>query len=437
MGNSLLLTPLAVVALTTPTTPWDVDRGSRKMSQERKPRSVKPGTLTDSKSPQWLRALAHRILTTVNPLHAEPQVPWPRVESEEEVQEDWRGYCDRRHQECCQHAMALEYLLSKYPEQRAWLEKHGFDTQELIESLRWYPSEELENLEKAKSSARDVERDKLRKCTSQNYDRMQENLLRLLPLVREVQDELESASTQAAPVLTRTKIPRSGSKLAPPKAHSTYSTIQPIGSQWKEGEDCEKVMEEAVKGAKRERKDIASTIIRVPQVIVMADTAACRILVVSSTTAQAQQFVQRVMAISSPADIPSVHDDDSSLTNATDAHSSSIPWTIANKYYTADVHFETREYKTFVGYHASEVPAVIYVWGRGDLKPYKEHVPALADKLQHYDPEVSLAVRFPSKEQALPYEKDEEDGLDDFLSSHGFERTAQVYLLFPSVVYVH
>ena len=119
--------------------------------------------------------------------------------------------------------------------------------------------------------------------------------------------------------------------------------------------------------------------------------------------------------------------------------STSVPWTIANKYYTADVHFETREYQAFVGYHASEVPAVIYVWSRGDvrrvchprrpcthcaifLQPYQDHVPSLADKLQHYDPEVSLAVRLSyGVNQVVAYGKEEEEGLDEFLSSHGFE----------------
>ena len=75
-----------------------------------------------------------------------------------------------------------------------------------------------------------------------------------------------------------------------------------------------------------------------------------------------------VMAVSSPESVGLTAEDASALTNATDTNSSSIPWTIANKYYTADVHFETREYNTFAGYHASEVPAVIYVWGRGDVR---------------------------------------------------------------------
>ena len=47
--------------------------------------------------------------------------------------------------------------------------------------------------------------------------------------------------------------------------------------------------------------------------------------------------------------------------------STSIPWTIANKYYTADVHFEIHEFDRFRVLHAVGVPAIIYVWGPGEV----------------------------------------------------------------------
>ena len=47
--------------------------------------------------------------------------------------------------------------------------------------------------------------------------------------------------------------------------------------------------------------------------------------------------------------------------------STSIPWTIVNKYYTADVHFETHEFEQFRVHHAVGVPAIIYVWGPGEV----------------------------------------------------------------------
>ena len=47
--------------------------------------------------------------------------------------------------------------------------------------------------------------------------------------------------------------------------------------------------------------------------------------------------------------------------------STSIPWTIVNKYYTADVHFEPHGFEHFRALHAVGVPAIIYVWGPGEV----------------------------------------------------------------------
>lgn len=44
-----------------------------------------------------------------------------------------------------------------------------------------------------------------------------------------------------------------------------------------------------------------------------------------------------------------------------------IPWTIVNRYYTAEVHFEIKVYTEFVEQHAIGVPAVIYVWYQGEV----------------------------------------------------------------------
>ncbi len=51
--------------------------------------------------------------------------------------------------------------------------------------------------------------------------------------------------------------------------------------------------------------------------------------------------------------------------------STSIPWTITNKYYTADVHFETHEFEQFRVHHAVGVPAIIYVWGPGEVRLFQ------------------------------------------------------------------
>lgn len=50
-----------------------------------------------------------------------------------------------------------------------------------------------------------------------------------------------------------------------------------------------------------------------------------------------------------------------------DSSNSIVPWTIVNRYYTADVHFETRTFAEFVSHHASGVPAVIYAWSQGEV----------------------------------------------------------------------
>lgn len=60
----------------------------------------------------------------------------------------------------------------------------------------------------------------------------------------------------------------------------------------------------------------------------------------------------------------------------------------------------------------------MYVWDRKEQ--HKEEIPELAKKLQHYDPEVSLAVRF-ARDSGSEGGDEGEDGLDEFISSHGFE----------------
>ncbi|KZT09367.1 uncharacterized protein LAESUDRAFT_723119 [Laetiporus sulphureus 93-53] len=138
----------------------------------------------------------------------------------------------------------------------------------------------------------------------------------------------------------------------------------------------------------------------------MALSADCKILVLSPRAEQAQELVQRVQALNSPT----------SLNQRPEGTDNITPWTIVNKYYTADVHFETRALHEFRAIHATGVPAVIYVWKHGE--PYREHIMDIASSLRDQDPEVSLAVRFGD---ASTVSAEEEEGMDEFLSSHGFE----------------
>lgn len=45
-----------------------------------------------------------------------------------------------------------------------------------------------------------------------------------------------------------------------------------------------------------------------------------------------------------------------------------IPWTISNKYYTADVHFKLVSYGALAPDAPQNIPAVIYVWERGTVR---------------------------------------------------------------------
>ncbi|TCD66606.1 hypothetical protein EIP91_001115 [Steccherinum ochraceum] len=173
----------------------------------------------------------------------------------------------------------------------------------------------------------------------------------------------------------------------------------------------------------------------------MSHTAASRILVISSTLDQAQDFVERIKDIShsrsginssngpltSSSDIGQNASDTSGNEVALTEGSLSIPWTIVNKYYTADVHFETRLLREVRGHHVEGVPAVVYVFSTGEK--YRDHASNLARTIElHSDNiEVTLAVRISDTSAqadgtvvAKPA-VDEEEGLDEFLLGHNFE----------------
>ncbi|KIM89113.1 hypothetical protein PILCRDRAFT_2400 [Piloderma croceum F 1598] len=140
-----------------------------------------------------------------------------------------------------------------------------------------------------------------------------------------------------------------------------------------------------------------------------ADSAACRILVVSSSLQQVFHFVDRIKT-----EVPTATDSPSEIGEP----DKTIPWTITNKYYTANVHFEAREVRTWSSFLAEGVPAVIFLWAHGE--PYKDHAQYLSKELENHDPEVSLAVRVQGSSPAPLSEEDEED-VDEFFSSLGFE----------------
>jgi len=134
----------------------------------------------------------------------------------------------------------------------------------------------------------------------------------------------------------------------------------------------------------------------------MSEDLESRILVISASLEQARTAVKLIKAfVDDTSELPS---------------SNSIPWTIKNKYYSADVHFHLIEYAHWDPLSARRVPAVIFVWARG--QPYAEHVFSLHNGLSRFEPEVSLAIALGHEP---PHHDDPPEGPDSFLADHGFE----------------
>lgn len=102
-----------------------------------------------------------------------------------------------------------------------------------------------------------------------------------------------------------------------------------------------------------------------------------RILVVHSNLDQARDVVQRKCsaALQGLSDI-TCHVGIRALANDTtelpavdsDGSQPLIPWTISNKYYTADIHFKLINYGALSSSAPNNTPAVIYVWERGTVR---------------------------------------------------------------------
>ena len=150
----------------------------------------------------------------------------------------------------------------------------------------------------------------------------------------------------------------------------------------------------------------------------------CRILVLSASLDGALTFIQRAvdLGVRERSLEPELADKEPVI----------FPWTITNKYYSADVHFAAHSIRGLSPHVLKDVPAVVFVWTRGEVsrrvrsrrwlsadKPYRDDVEQLSQDMQEYEPEVSLAVMMHAETTSTG---DEDEGeIDEFLSSHGFE----------------
>jgi hypothetical protein len=45
-----------------------------------------------------------------------------------------------------------------------------------------------------------------------------------------------------------------------------------------------------------------------------------------------------------------------------------VPWTIVNKYYSADVHFEIKDIMDWSSTPIHDIPAVVFIWADGEVR---------------------------------------------------------------------
>ncbi|KDR82914.1 hypothetical protein GALMADRAFT_238566 [Galerina marginata CBS 339.88] len=165
----------------------------------------------------------------------------------------------------------------------------------------------------------------------------------------------------------------------------------------------------------------------------------CRILIVSSSLTVASSFIDRLKSLSSSSALPSsesIPTSRSTPTSSVTTHQASgvpltVPYTISNRYYAADVHFAAYPLNTvtlglFSNGDADQgerklPPAMIFVWADGEA--YAKHVEELSRTmaLGGYEPEVCLAVRIPKAATGVDDNADDNADIDSTLMSFGFE----------------
>ncbi|KAI9573625.1 hypothetical protein HD554DRAFT_908662 [Boletus coccyginus] len=129
----------------------------------------------------------------------------------------------------------------------------------------------------------------------------------------------------------------------------------------------------------------------------------CVILAIASTTETVRALLQRLVK-----DV------------VLDEHASTVPWTIVNKYYTAEVKFLIHPLSSWAAIQDEFLgPALLFVWNRGE--PYRDQIRRLSQHASQHEFEVALAIRLPPSSSTSPAEVEDDQDIDAYLSSKGFE----------------
>ncbi|KAG2009569.1 hypothetical protein CC2G_012487 [Coprinopsis cinerea AmutBmut pab1-1] len=166
------------------------------------------------------------------------------------------------------------------------------------------------------------------------------------------------------------------------------------------------------------------------------DDISCRIVIVSSSLSKGDILVQNLKRLSAKAKkglglpvgdarTPAIEDDvgDGEGKNANVNENESLvepkfyPWTISNRYYTANVHFSLHSLSRTYPAVFEGIPALVVAWTHGE--PIEEYMKDLQKAMGGYEPEILLGVRLPGDKETGGIE--EEDDLDSMMISYGFE----------------
>lgn len=73
-------------------------------------------------------------------------------------------------------------MLEENPENKQWLEQHGFDVDKLVRYLRWNPAEQMRQLEHMEPARKAQYSKQVHAEHRRNLKRMEENLAKVLPV---------------------------------------------------------------------------------------------------------------------------------------------------------------------------------------------------------------------------------------------------------------